>query len=165
MPWVSPTDGGPGNPDPVRDDERAILHMLLPRAQGRIDGQLRDSDALDSKALGVLALDAAAIALLVAVREALGHLWWIPSLALGLAGVFLLAAVWPRHFDLGPDTRAFYERMRTSTELVALRQMLAELLAAIEENDARTPDKGRLFKVGFALVVIGLLGALAVAVL
>ena len=69
-------------PDPIRDDERAILHMLLPREQSRIDGQLRDSDALDSKALGVLALDAAAIALLVAVRDDLRLLWWIPSLVL-----------------------------------------------------------------------------------
>lgn len=154
---VSATEGNP-------EDERAILHLLLPHARGRIDGQLRDSDALDSKALGVLALDAAAIALLVAVRDALDHLWWVPCLPLGLAGALLLATVWPRRLDLGPDTRGFYERMRTSTELVALRQMLVELLDAVEGNNAQLPDKYRLFKIGFAFVAIGLLGALAIAV-
>ena len=102
--------------------------MLVPRAQARIDGQLRDGDALDTKTLGVLGLDTAAVALLVAVRDSLNALWWIPACALGVTGVLLLAAIWPRTFDLGPDPRKFYEAMGTSSRLVATRQMLSELL-------------------------------------
>jgi hypothetical protein len=149
--------------EPSEDDEQAILDMLVPRAQARIDGQLLDSDALDTKALGVLGVDAAAIALMVAVRSDLARLWWIPVVALGLAGVLLLAAVWPRTFDLGPDTRRFYETMGASTRLAASRQMLAELLAAIDANETRSPEKKLLFKTGFRLLVVAILSSLGVA--
>ena len=122
-------------------DEQAILDMLVPRAQARIDGQLRDGDALDTKALGVLGVDTAAVALLVAVRDSLNALWWIPTGALGVTGVLLLAAIWPRTFDLGPDPRKFYEAMGTSTRVTATRQMLSELLEAVDENGRQLPSK------------------------
>jgi hypothetical protein len=149
--------------EPQEADEQAILDMLIPRAQGRIDAQLRDSDALDSKALGMLGVTAAAVALMVAVRHDVHASWWIPTAVLGVAGVSLLAAIWPRRFDVGPDPRKFYEAMATSTRLAASRQMLSELLATIEENDRHQPAKNRLFKVGFAVLVAALLGCLAVA--
>jgi hypothetical protein len=144
-------------------DEQAILDMLIPRAQGRIDTQLRDSDALDSKALGMLGVTAAAVALMVAVRNDVHPSWWVPSAVLGVAGLSLLAAIWPRRFDVGPDPRKFYEAMATSTRLDASRQMLSELLATIEENDRHQPGKNRLFKAGFAVLVVALLGCLGVA--
>jgi hypothetical protein len=144
-------------------DEQAILDMLIPRAQGRIDTQLRDSDALDSKALGMLGVTAAAVALMVAVRHDVHPSWWAPSSVLGIAGIALLAAIWPRRFDVGPDPRKFYEAMATSTRLEASRQMLSELLATIDENDRHQPAKNRLFKAGFAVLVVALLGCLAVA--
>jgi hypothetical protein len=148
---------------PQEADEQGILDMLIPRAQARIDGQLHDSDALDAKALGILGVTAAAIGLMVAVRHDLNRVWWIPTAALGIAAVLLLAAVWPRTFDVGPDTRRFYEVMGGSTRLAASRQMLSELLAAIDQNDKELPGKRRLFKVGFALLVVALLGSLTVA--
>jgi hypothetical protein len=153
----APGGGGPS-------DEQAIVDMLIPRAQSHIDAQLRDSDALDSKALGVLGVTAATIALMVAVRGDVHRTWWIPTAALGLAGLFLLAAVWPRTFDVGPDPRQFYEAMAARTRLDASRQMLAELLAAIDRNNRRVPDKNRLFKAGFALVIPALVGCLAVGI-
>jgi hypothetical protein len=144
-------------------DEQAVLDLVLPRAQARIDSQLGDSTALDSKALGVLGIDAAAIALMVAARDEFSGWWALPAFALGAAGVLLLAAVWPRELDAGPDPRSFYEAMATGTRLEATRKMLAELLAAAEANRGRVTGKRRLFKAGFALLVAALLGALAVA--
>jgi hypothetical protein len=144
-------------------DEQAVLDLVLPRAQARIDSQLGDSTALDSKALGVLGIDAAAIALMVAARDEFSGWWALPAFALGAAGVLLLAAVWPRELDAGPDPRSFYEAMATGTRLEATRKMLAELLAAAEANRGRVTGKRRLFKAGFALLVVALLGALAVA--
>jgi len=146
-----------------QSDEQAVLDMLVPRAQARIDGQLRDGDALDTKALGVLGVDTAPVALLVAVRDSLNALWWIPTGGLGVTGILLLAAIWPRTFDLGPDPRKFYEEMGGGTRLAATRQMLSELLAAADENDRQLPAKSRLFKIGFALLVVALLGSLTVA--
>ena len=144
-------------------DELALLELLVPRAQGRIDGQLRESDALDGKALGVLGADAAAIALLVAVRFDLSRLWWIGAAALGASAVALLATVWPRTFDVGPDARRFYETMAGSTRVEAARQMLSELIAASEHNAVQLPGKRRQFKAGFGLLVAGLLVSLIVA--
>jgi len=144
-------------------DEQAILDMLIPRTQSRIDSQLRDSDSLDSKALGVLGVTAGAIALMVAVRAAVHELWWLPTAGLGVAGVLLLASIWPRTFDVGPDPRRFYEAMATSTRLVASRQMLSELLAAVDVNDRHLPGKNRLFKAGFGVLVGSLVASLGVA--
>src|SRR3989442_13453404 len=144
-------------------DEQAILDMLVPRAQARIDGQLRDGDALDSKTLGVLGLDTAAVALLVAVRDSLNALWWIPAGVLGVTGILLLAAIWPRTFDLGPDPREFYEVMGTSRRVAATRQMLSEPLKAVDEHGRQLPGKNRLLKFGFALLVVALMGSLTVA--
>jgi hypothetical protein len=60
---------------PQEEDEQGVLDILNPRAQARIEGQLRDSDALDAKALGVLGVTAAAIALMVAVRGDVNQLF------------------------------------------------------------------------------------------
>jgi hypothetical protein len=154
-----PPAGGGGT-----SDEQAIVDMLIPRAQSRIDAQLRDSDALDSKALGVLGVTAATIALMVAVRHDVHRTWWIPTAALGLAGILFLAAVWPRRFDVGPDPQQFYEAMAARSRLDASRQMLAELLAAIDRNNRHVPNKSRLFKAGFALLIPALVGCLAAGV-
>jgi hypothetical protein len=148
---------------PEPPDEQAVLDMLVPRAQARIDAQLRDNDALDAKAFGVLGVAAASITLLVAAHDDIHRLWWLPAVGLAFAGVLMLAAVWPRTFDVGPDTRDFYEKMATSTRLEASRQMLTELLVAGDANDFQLPIKRRLFKAGFAVLVAGLLGALPIA--
>jgi hypothetical protein len=74
-----------------------------------------------------------------------------------------LAAVWPRTFDVGPDTRRFYEAMGGGTRLAASRQMLSELLAAIDQNDRELAGKRRLFKAGFAILVVAFVGSLAAA--
>jgi len=42
-------------------------------------------------------------------------------------------------------------------------QMLGELLAAIEENERRTPFKGRVFKLGFELLALALAATFVVA--
>jgi hypothetical protein len=131
---------------PQKEDEQGVLDMLNPRAQARIEGQLRDSDALDAKSLGILGVTGAAIALMVVVRDAVNQWWWIPTAALGIAAVLLLAAIWPRTFDLGPDIRRFYEVMGGTTRIAASRQMLSELLAAIDQNDNSFPARDAYLK-------------------
>ena len=145
------------------DDELALLNMLSARAQARLDGQLLDSDALDTKALGVLAVDAAAVALMVAARNDVAQLWWAPTAALGTAGTVLLVTIWPRKFDVGPDTRTFYEEMTGSMRIHAASQMLSELLVAIDRNDKQILAKHRLFRIAFLVLLVGLLGCLVVA--
>ena len=56
-------------------------------------------------------------------------------------------------------TRSSEHRRR----LAASRQMLSELLAAVDVNDGHLPGKNRLFKAGFGVLVVALLGCLGVA--
>src|SRR5438445_3677164 len=91
------------------DNEAAVVQMVLDRVQARLDGQFRDDDALDAKSLGVLAADGAALGVLVATHTALNSFWWVPALALGVAGLLLLWTIRPQRLDGGPDWREFYE--------------------------------------------------------
>jgi hypothetical protein len=153
-------------PEPTVAEQTAIVDMMIVRAQRRLETQLRDAEALAVKALGVLAVDAAAVALIVSVHGDLSRYWPVPTIALGVVGLGLLWAVWPAKVDTGPDTRAFFEAFGGGYELSTKRQMLADLLAGIERNDAdaRLRVKDRGFKLAFALLVLALLGSLAVAV-
>ena len=151
--------------EPTVADQVAIVDMMIARAQGRIDTQLRDAETLAARALGVLAVDAAAVALMVSVHTDVSRYWPVPTIALGLAGAGLLWAVLPTKLDTGPDTRAFFETFGGGLELVTKQQMLADLLAAVDRNDTdgRARTRGRAFELAFALLVLALLGSLAVA--
>jgi hypothetical protein len=151
--------------EPTVADQTAIVDMMIARAQGRIDTQLQDAETLSTRALGVLAVDAAAVALMVSVHTDVSRYWPVPTIALGLAGAGLLWAVLPTKLDTGPDTRAFFEIFGGGFELETKQQLLADLLAAVDRNDAdgRSRRRGRAFKLAFALLVLSLLGSLAVA--
>jgi hypothetical protein len=146
----------------MRTDADAILALVIERAQNRLDGQARDNDAADSKALGVLGASAAAIALLVAAHDTLHPLWWIPMITLCGAVALLLVPVWPRSFDVGPDWREFYETYGEGEFSAVGRQLLSELLAAIEFNERQT-DKSTFLRAGLAVLLVGLVGAALVA--
>jgi hypothetical protein len=146
------------------EDEHAVLdNLLVPMARERLDGRLRDCDALDTKALGTLALDGAALAVLVAAHESINRLWWIPAIALGTAAAMLLIAIWPRRFDFGPDLRSFYSDLSDSSPLTASRQMFAEVLAALDANNDQMAVKIWFFWIGLSVFVLGLVGCIPIA--
>jgi hypothetical protein len=82
-----------------------------------------------------------------------------------IAGFGFLWVVWPAKLDSGPDTRAFFETFGGGLELTTKRQMLADLLAAVDRNDldSRLRTRDRIFRWSFILLVVSLLGSLAVA--
>lgn len=145
-------------------DER-VIELVVGQATARLDNQFRNVDALDVKALGVLGADAAALGVLIATHDTLNHLWWFPSAGLVLGGLLLLLCVWPRALDEGPNLRDFFESFGGQRYPEVGLQMLGELLAAVETNDARTPFKGRVFKAGFGVIVVSLAGSFVVALL
>jgi hypothetical protein len=61
----------------------------VPAAQQRFVVGLQDWDAIDTKALGVLATAVAALAALAAAHHTLNPLWWLPAVALGVACLLL----------------------------------------------------------------------------
>jgi len=77
-------------------DAQRAAEMLIERTQVRLDGQSRDNDALDVKALGVVAVDTAIFALLAIVHhDALNRYWAVPASAIVLGGLLLIASVFP----------------------------------------------------------------------
>lgn len=146
-------------------DTPRVLEMVIARVQARLDGQMRDNDALDVKALGVLGADAAAIAVLVAVHTSINRFWWVPALGLAAAGLLFLAAIWPRSFDVGPNWREFYDTFGGGSASEVGQQMLAELLQAVEGNDEKAPRKNTPFKIGFAILAVSLVGCVPVSLM
>jgi hypothetical protein len=99
----------------------------------------------------------------VAVHETLSDLWWIPAIVIGVAGLLFIAVVWPREFDFGPDLSTFQSTMGGGPTLAASRQMLTELVSAIENNAKR--DKILIFWCGLALLVLALLGCVPLSLI
>ena len=102
------------------------------------------------------------------LRRAAGdRFWWLDVTGLSVAGLLLLAAVWPRSVDAGPNLRAFYETFGGGAAIDVGRQMLAELLETIETNDrvicAQKPEM--LIALGLVLIVLSVVGAVPVALL
>jgi hypothetical protein len=149
------------------DDEEIVVRMLVARAQSRLDAQLHGRQWLDLKALGLLGADAAAAGVLIAVHDAVNRFWWVDATGLALAGLLLLAAIWPRKLDVGPSLRGFYESFGSGAAVDVARQMLAELLEAIETNDrvTRAHQPELLNELSLVLIVLPLAGAVPVSLL
>jgi hypothetical protein len=69
--------------------------------------------------------------------------------------------------DYGPSLRAFYEAFGGGAAVDVARQMLAELLGAIETNDRviRTQKPEMLIELSLALIVLCVVGAVPLALL
>ena len=148
-------------------DEQANLDLLVQSAQTRVERQLSDADATDAKALGLLALGAAAIALLVATHDTINRFWWLPVIGFSVASALFLLAARPREFDVGPDLTWLYDRWtaaRTSAADAA-RQMLSECLSSLGNNYALSVRKGLYVRLGLIALVLSALGSIPVALI
>lgn len=145
------------------DDEYAVLaDLVIPTAQESFNTGGANWAALETKALGILAVVAGAIAVLVTVHQDVNELWWIPAIVIAIAGGLMVAAIWPRDFHFGPDFLDFHYELRNMTPLDAARELLLALVGAIRENDARLNSKITLFWWGLGLLLVGLLASLPV---
>jgi hypothetical protein len=78
---------------------------------------------------------------LVAVRDSLQPWWWVPLIGLAASAACFASILWPRLFDSGPNLRQFYEKWGGSTLVDVHRQMMGELLDAIDNNKGILPSK------------------------
>ena len=141
-------------------DAQHAGELVIQRAQARLDGQSRDNDALDVKALGVVAVDAAVFTLLAIVHhDSLNAYWGIPAGAIIVGGLLLISSVFRQSVDAGPNWRNFYAQFGGLAPEPFALQMLSDLLAAIEWNEEHGRWKDLLYEVGFRISVLGLLGA------
>ncbi len=162
--WRAVKRLGSHRPSPERTitNDDPLAQLLVDRATWEIGVQLGDSDTLDLKALGLLAVDVAAFAATVAVHDSLNRFWWAAGVLFAIAGVVLYIVVWPRQFDFGPDVGEFYETMRNESLGESYREMLTQLIKAIRRNNTVVlPSKMRWFIWGFRLLLTA--GGAAVA--
>ena len=143
-------------------DTERVLELVANQTQARLDQQLSDFDALDTKTLGVLGADAAALGVVIATHSSLNHLWWIPAIPLSAAGLMLTWAVRPRGYDEGPEMEAFFTGFGGSTYQDVALQVLRELFDALKWNKNINTAKAKTFKRAFRIFVVGLIGAFLV---
>lgn len=149
--------------DPWTDPDmeyEVLCQFVLPAALADFQRTFEDWNALESKALNVLALDAAALAGLVAVRNAVSDLWAAAAIGFAIAAVFLIVAVWPRRVNFGPDIPDYHDRLRGDDELTAARTMVEELMTSAGENDGVVSSKSGAFLVGLSVFSLSLVAAL-----
>ncbi|HEV2032695.1 MAG TPA: hypothetical protein VGU71_00600 [Candidatus Dormibacteraeota bacterium] len=92
------------------DDLNAITQSARDLAYPQLDVQFQSSNNFDTKSVGVIAFDVAAVAgLLAATSSFYERSWLIPTTLLLLSVVFALGAVQRLSWDDGPDPRRFYE--------------------------------------------------------
>jgi hypothetical protein len=141
------------DPWPAPEEEyRALADLIVPAAQQRLVVGLQDWDAIDTKALGVLAT-AVALAALAALHHTLNALWWLPAVGLGIACLLLAAVIWPYDVESAPDLLELHDEMRNDGALRTARELLSDLTAAADGNDSPLDRKITLF--GYALIVLG----------
>lgn len=153
---------------PWNDQEaeyQVLTDLLVPAAQGRFDRAHQDWDALDTKALGMIAVDAAAIAGLAAVHDAINRLWWLPTLAFVAAGLLMVASIWPRVVTLGPDLADLHDQLREQSPLDAARLMFNETSAATSDADGTLERKVFLFWLGLAVLSVSLVASFPIILL
>jgi hypothetical protein len=104
-------------------------------------------DAIDTKALVVLAAAIAALAALAAFHEGINRLWWIP--ALGLLGPCVLFALVIHPYDVTPasDLLDLHDQMRDEGRLETARELLDDLTFAADRNDVPLGLKGSAIRI------------------
>jgi hypothetical protein len=143
-----------GQWDDGEAEYQVLSNLLLPAAQGRFDRALQDWDALDTKAMGMVALDGAVIAGLVAVHDTINRLWWIAAVGCVAAAVAMVGSIWPRTVDLGPDLADLPDEMREQPPRDAARSMFNAISSATDGADAILEDKVSLFWIGLGLFAL-----------
>lgn len=139
-----------------------MLDLLIDQATAELSELNRADDGLDTKAGGVLAAAFVALAALLAGSKGAVPWWGIPAAVIGVGCLPLAWALRPREFSVGTDLRGFYYEMGARPLEDASRQMLSQLLRAIDENRAALAHKGDAVDWGVRIVLTGFVAAVVV---
>lgn len=98
------------------DEVKAISETARDLALRQLDQQFQASDNLDTKALGVLGLDVAALAAILAGAKDVfqGRNWGYPAALILLSAALAMIAISTRRWSYGPKVAAFYGKATTT---------------------------------------------------
>ena len=123
---------------------------------------LQDWDAIDTKALGVLAAAVAALAALAAFHAGINHLWWLPALGLFASSVLFAFVIRPYASTSVPDLLDLHDQMRDEGRLETARELLDDLTFAADTNDGPLAVKVQMFGYGLVVLAVSLVACLPV---
>lgn len=142
----------------ARDQER-LLDAMLAFSHTQILAQVTDEASLDSRTVGLLAFNGALLGGILAAKPLLGHYWWTPLAAVGLATGPCLWSVFKKTSAFGPRALGFYKQFGAQGPLKSRTQLLSDLDDTFDFNVGRV--KWKTWRLRFALVtlVVGLIVA------
>ncbi len=154
------------------DEIDAVTQTARDLAYRQLDAQFQASDNFDTKALGVLGFDGAAIAAILAAKDLFYQLsWTLPAALLVISAVLALFSVQSVWWEDGPDPKTFYDgeaakgaRLGSAaTANVDLVSQLGGPKGAIAKNDKKLRRKSRLFVLAiWTTVVSGIASAILI---
>jgi hypothetical protein len=122
-----------------------VVGLVLGLAYRQLDAQISSSDNYDAKAAGVLGFDGAALAAILAVKDAFHGGWWIPAVAIVVSIAYAFVAIQRGDYDFGPTIESFYRRVRHSDAVEANAILIAEMDSAIKANQGALAAKAHYF--------------------
>lgn len=155
------------------DDDLAnqAASLLVTQSQSVLQSELAVHSSQDSRALGFLAADIAAMALLPTLSFVTSNSdwWWLLLVVLGLAAAVMawdviLATVGTAGYDVGPIWTEYYDARQgvIATPLEGNLEMVRQLTRAIERNYDLFNAKIKTFNWGLAVHVAAVIVAVAV---
>ncbi len=103
-----------------------MLEALVALSQSQIAALLARGAALETQSFGLIGLNTALGAgVLAAQRAVLGALWWVPLLGLAVSILAAGGAISVGKYDIGPDPVVFYNENKVDDE--GLAQLLVDL--------------------------------------
>jgi hypothetical protein len=113
--------------------------------------EMAASTTFDTIAVGVLSVDAALAAVVIAAKELFGHLYWQPLIALGCGAVLALVAL-VGGGSLGWTPQKVYNKCKGMSEEEVDREVIAILDAAVKSLHSQLVRKR--ITVGLAILVL-----------
>jgi len=137
------------------------VESIVSLGETQLQIQMAAATGVDTIAVGVLGVDVALAAVVIAVnKELFGHLYWQPLIALALAALFALVALIGGG-SLGLAPQAVYDRCKDLTDQDVDREVIAILDAAVKDLKPTLTRK----KYTVAAAVLLLVGTVVVTVL
>jgi hypothetical protein len=128
-------------------------------AETQLQIQFAVLGGLDTQALGILGVDVALAAVVVAAQSILERLWWLSLLGLAASGIACFIALIGSEDRVGPKIATTIDHARTHDEDAVNEYVADELRKSIGVNEPHIAREGR----AIALAILALVVALALA--
>lgn len=141
------------------DDQRDIVGLLIDQAEAQLAATLRSAESHDSKALGLLAVEAGAALALITFHAGLNRFW--PALLVGawLSAMGFGTTLRSHDFNVGPAVDTLYEEYIGRSSLEAGTRILDALTQSIADAQTIVVSKRRGWMIGTVMMLVTLAAA------